>query len=179
LALALESPGEAATIYERLARDHVAGRRDWARLAGRWDQAAGRLHESAIAYQMASDAASSPADGVADALRAIDVLRDANDGAGALAAADRALGRWPSEPRLLDKAVTVALAEGRVSDAQRWGERLVAAFGQEESLVRRQIDVDVAAGDTPAALNLALGLADRRPDDLALRRRVAELATWS
>ena len=179
LALALESPADAAAIYERLARDNPRGRRDWARLAGRWYQAAGRLQQSATAYQMASDAAPSAADGVADALRAVDVLRAANDGAAALAAVDRALGRWPAEPRLLDKGVTVALAEGRVSEAQRWGARLVAAFGDEESIVRRQIDVDVAAGDTPAALSLALALADRRPDDLALRRRVAELATWS
>lgn len=178
LALALESPGDAAAIYERLARDNAHGRREWARLAGRWYQAAGRLHQSATAYQMASDAAASPADGVADALRAVDVLRAADDGAGALAAVGRALGRWPSEARLLDKGVTVALAEGRVSDAQRWGARLVALAG-DDAILRRQIDVDVAAGDTPAALALALALADRRPDDLALRRQVAELATWS
>jgi len=62
LGLALESPGDAAVLYDRLARQSAHGRPEWARLAGRWYQAAGRLRESAAAYQMASDAAGSPGD---------------------------------------------------------------------------------------------------------------------
>ncbi len=175
LALALESPGDAAVLYDRLARRAGSGRPDWARRAGRWYQAAGRLRESAAAYQMASDAAGSPD----DARQAIAMWRAADDGAAALSAADRALARWPSDPRLLDQAVTVALAQGRLAEAQRWGARLLALSGDQETVLRRQIDIDEAAGDTPTALTLTMALVDRHPGDLALRRRVAELATWS
>ena len=68
VALALESPGDAAAIYERLASQEPARRREWALLAGRWYRAAGHLPESAMAYLAASAAAGPHDDGAADLL---------------------------------------------------------------------------------------------------------------
>lgn len=179
VALALGSPADAAAIYDRLAREQPARRRDWALLAGRWYRAANRLPESANAYLTASAAAGERQDGAGDALAAVDVLRAANDGPRALAVLDQALARWPSERRLLDRAVTVALAQNDVKRAQGWGERLLSLDGRDEALLRRQLDVDLAAGDTIAALAIAQALVERHPEDVELRQRVAQVATWS
>ena len=179
LALALGSPADAAAIYERLAREQPARRRDWARLAGRWYRAANRLPESAAAYLVASAAASERQDGAADALTAVQVLRALDDGPRALEVTDRALARWPADRRLLDQGVTVALAQQDLDRAKSWGARLVAIDGRDQAILRRQLDVDLAAGDPPAALAIGLALVDQHPDDVGLRQRVAEIATWS
>ncbi len=113
VALALESPGDAAAIYERLASQEPARRREWALLAGRWYRAAGHLPESAVAYLAASAAAGPRDDGAADLLAAIDVLRATDDGARALQVIEQAIGRWPADRRLLARAVDLALAAER------------------------------------------------------------------
>ena len=113
VALALESPGDAAVIYERLASQEPARRREWALLAGRWYRAAGQLPESAMAYLAASAAAGPHDDGAADLLAAIDVLRATDDGARALQVIEQAIGRWPADRRLLARAVDLALAAER------------------------------------------------------------------
>jgi tetratricopeptide (TPR) repeat protein len=179
IALALESPADAAVIYERLAGENPSRRLHWARLAGRWYQAAGRLPESAAAYLTASGAAGEREDGAADALLAIDVLRAADNGAKALEVVGQALGRWPTDRRLLDRGITLALAQQDLVRAQGWGARLVAVASGDESILRRQVDIELAAGDTRAALGILLTLVDERPGDFALRRRVAEVATWT
>jgi tetratricopeptide (TPR) repeat protein len=179
VALAVGSPADAAAIYERLAREQPSRRRDWALLAGRWYRAADRLPESAAAYLTASAAAGERQDGAGDALMAVEILRAADQGAKALEVVEQALVRWPSERRLLDLGVTVALAQQDVTRAQGWGARLVALSGRDEALLRRQLDVDLAAGDTVAALAIAQALVERHPDDVELRQRVAQVATWS
>jgi tetratricopeptide (TPR) repeat protein len=178
-ALALGSPLDAAAIYERLAREQPARRREWALLAGRWYRAANHLSESATAYLEASAAAGARQDGAGDALAAVQVLRAADDGPRALAVIDQALARWPGDRRLLQQGVTLALAQQDLARAQGWGARLVALDGRDESTLRRQFDIDLAAGDTPAALAVGMALLDARPDDVTLRQRVAQVATWA
>jgi tetratricopeptide (TPR) repeat protein len=179
VALALESPADAAAIYERLASEQPTRRREWALLAGRWYRAAGRLPESAAAYLAASAAAGPSDDGPGDTVAALDVLRAADRGADALPVAGRALERWPADRRLLDRGVTVALAQGDVERAQSWGARLVALVPGNEPILSRQLDLDLAAGDNEAALRTLAALVERRPRDEALRRRMAEVATWA
>jgi tetratricopeptide (TPR) repeat protein len=179
VALALGSPADAAAIYDRLARDQPARRRDWALLAGRWHRAANQLPEAAAAYLVASGAAGERQDGAGDALTAIEVLRNMDQGPKALEVAEQALGRWPTDRRLLEQGVTLALAQQDLGRAQGWGTRLIALDGRNESILRRQLDVDLAAGDTPAALAIALALVEQHPDEIALRQRVAQVATWS
>jgi hypothetical protein len=179
VALALGSPADAAAIYDRLARTEPSRRREWALLAGRWYRAANLLPESAAAYLVASAAAAGRQDGAGDALTAIQVFRNLDQGQKALQAVDQALVRWPSDRRLLDEGVTLALAQNDLVRAQGWGARRVALDGRDESMLRRQLDIDLAAGDTAAALAIALALVEQHPDDVALRQRVAQVATWS
>ena len=179
VALALESPGDAAAIYERLASQEPARRREWALLAGRWYRAAGQLPESAAAYLAASAAAGPHDDGAADLLAAIDVMRATDDGARALQVIEPAIGRWPADRRLLARAVDLALAQNDVRRAQSFGARLVALAPGEDRVLSRQLDLDLAVGDNEAALRTLSALVERRPDDESLRRRLAQIATWA
>jgi tetratricopeptide (TPR) repeat protein len=179
VALALESPGDAAAIYERLASREPARRREWALLAGRWYRAAGHLPESAMAYLAASAAAGLHDDGAADLLTAIDVLRATDDGARALQMIEQAIARWPADRRLLARAVDLALARNDARRAQSFGARLVALAPGEDPVLSRQLDLDLAVGDNEAALRTLSVLVERRPDDQSLRRRLAQIATWA
>jgi tetratricopeptide (TPR) repeat protein len=179
MALALESPADAAAIYARLANDQPAQRRAWSLLAGRWYRAAGRLPESAAAYVAASAAAATPADGAADVALALDVLQAADKGGQALLMADQALQRWPSDRGLLERGITLALAENDVARAQGWGTRLVGLTPGDATVLSKQLDLDLAAGDNQAALRTLTALVERRPDDESLRRRLAEVASWA
>lgn len=179
VALALGAPADAAAIDDWLSRDQPARRREWALLAARWYQAAGRLPESAAAYLVASAAARDRQDGAHDALAAMETLQAADQGGKALEVAEQSLARWPANRSLLEKGVTLALAQQDVGRAKDWGTRLVALAGRDDATLRRQLEIDLAAGDTLAALAMAETLVDLHPDDVALRERVAQVATWS
>jgi tetratricopeptide (TPR) repeat protein len=178
-ALALESPADAATIYERLASQQPARRREWALLAARWYRAAGRLPESATAYLAASAAARPHEDGAADLLAAIDVMRATDEGRRALDVVEDAIARWPADRRLLQRGVDLALAQNDVHRAQSFGARLVALAPADDKALSRQLDLDLAAGDNEAALRTLTALVERRPEDEGLRYRLAQVATWA
>ena len=179
MALALESPADAAAIYERLANQQPARRHEWSLQAGRWYRAAGRLPESAAAYVAASTAAATPAEGAADTAVAIEVLQAADKGADALRVAELAIQRWPSDRALLERGIGLALAQNDVARAQGWNTRLVGLVPGDTTILSKQLDLDLAAGDNQAALRTLSALVERRPDDEALRRRLAQVASWA
>jgi tetratricopeptide (TPR) repeat protein len=179
LALALESPGDAAAIYERLASQDPAHRRRWALLAARWYRAADQLPESAMAYLAASDAAGARDDGAGDVIAAVDVLRATDARARALTVVEQALTRWPNDRRLLARGVELALAGSDVRRAQSFGMRLVALTPGDDGALARQLDLDLGAGDNEAALRTLSLLIERRPNDDGLHRSLAQVATWA
>jgi hypothetical protein len=178
-ALALEAPADAAELYERLAAIDTANRHDWLLRAARWRRAAGALGASVDLYLAAVSCA--PAEWAAreDMLMALEVLTAADRGAQALGAADGALGRWPTDRRLLDRGITLALAQGDGARAKRWSERLIQLGPDDDARLRRHLEVELGAGDVAAAFPVAERLVARHPEDAALRRRLAETATWS
>jgi len=178
-ALALEAPGDAAEIYERLSALDVTNRHDWLLRAARWRLATGALTASVDLYLAASRVA--PAEWAAreDVLHALEVLTSANRGKESLAAADTALGRWPTDRRLLDRGIALARAQGDGARAKRWSERLVALSPDDDAILRRHLDIELGEGDVPAAFTVATRLVARHPEDAALRRKLAETATWS
>ena len=127
-------PADAADIYERLSALDIANRHDWLLRAARWRLATGALTASVDLYLAASRAA--PAEWAAreDALRALEVLTSANRGKESLQAADAALGRWPTDRRLLDRGITLARAQGDGARAKRWSERLVALGPDDDAI---------------------------------------------
>ncbi len=178
-ALALEAPGDAAEIYERLSALDMTNRHDWLLRAARWRLATGALTASVDLYLAASRAA--PAEWAArdDVLRALEVLTSANRGEESLRTADAALGRWPTDRRLLDRGIILARAQGDGARAKRWSERLVALSPDDDAILRRHLDIELGEGDVPAAFTVASRLVARHPEDAALRRKLAETATWS
>ncbi len=178
-ALALEAPGDAAEIYERLASSDSANRHDWLVRAARWRLATGQLTASVNLYMAASQAA--PAEWAAreDVLRALEVLTSANRGLESLRAADAALGLWPTDRRLLDRAITLARAQNDGARAKRWSERLIELSPDDDTLLRRHVDIELGQGDVAAAFAVVTRLVSRHPEDASLRRQMAETATWS
>ena len=178
-ALALEAPGDAAEIYERLSALDIANRHDWLLRAARWRLSTGALTASVDLYLTASRAA--PAEWAArdDVFHALEVLTSANRGPESLRAADDALGRWPTDRRLLDRGITLARAQGDGARAKRWSERLVALGPEDDATLRRHLDIELGEGDVAAAFTVAARLSARHPEDAGLRRKLAETATWS
>ena len=178
-ALALEAPADAAEIYERLAALDAANQHDWLLRAARWRRATGALDASVALYQKASEVA--PAEWAAreDVLMAVEVLTAADRAARALDATDAALGRWPTDRRLLDRGVTLALARGDAGRAKRWSERLIQLGPDQDAWLRRHLDVELGSGDVATAFTVAQRLVARHPEDRALRRKLAETAMWS
>jgi tetratricopeptide (TPR) repeat protein len=178
-ALALEAPSDAAELYERLAATDPANRHDWLLRAARWRRASGALGASVDLYLAASHVA--PAEWAAreDVVLAVEALTAADRGAQALTATDTALGRWPTDRRLLDRGVTLARAQGDAALAKRWSERLIQLGPDDDLWLRRHLEVELGAGDVAAAFPVAERLVARHPGDLKLRRRLAETALWS
>ncbi len=162
-ALALEAPGDAAEIYERLSALDIANRHDWLLRAARWRLATGALTASVDLYLAASRVA--PAEWAAreDVLRALEVLTSANRGKESLQAADTALGRWPTDRRLLDRGITLARAQGDGARAKRWSERLVALGPEDDAILRRHLDIELGEGDVATAFTVATRLVGAPP----------------
>jgi tetratricopeptide (TPR) repeat protein len=178
-ALALEAPGDAAKIYERLSALDIANRHDWLLRAARWRLATGALTASVDLYLAASRVASAEWAAREDVVRALDVLTSAGRGKESLQAADTALGRWPTDRRLLDHGITLARAQGDGARAKRWSERLVALGPEDDAILRRHLDIELGESDVATAFTVATRLVARHPEDAVLRRRLAETATWS
>jgi Tetratricopeptide repeat len=179
LALALGAPSDAADLYQRLAAFDAPNRHDWLLRTAKWRRASGALDASAEAYFAAS--ACAPAEWAArdDVLAALEVLTAADRGADALKASEKALGRWPTDRRLLDRAVGFARAQQDSESAKRWSERLIQLAPDDDAALRRHLDIELGARDVGAAYLAATRLVELHPEDPALRRRLAEAATWS
>ena len=148
-----------------------------ARHAGAWRPA--RSPPASNLYLAASRAAPAEWSAREDTLRALEVLTSANRGKESLQAADDALGRWPTDRRLLDRGITLARAQGDGARAKRWSERLVALGPEDDAILRRHLDIELGEGDVATAFTVATRLVARHPEDAALRRKLADTATWS
>ena len=118
-------------------------------------------------------------DGPRLARLAMRALLAANEGKAGLAVARPLVERYPNDLELLEKAIRMAVAGGDLQSARRWGEQRVIAAGSSDEALRQQSDILLKAGDPVGALRVAKVLLERAPEDVALRRQVAQLARWS
>ena len=127
-ALALEAPGDAA---EMLRAPRGARQRQPARLAAaRGPLAPGdrRAHGQRQSLPGGEPGRAGRVGGARGRpARARGADRRPIAAAESLRAADAALGRWPTDRRLLDRGITLARAQSDGARAKRWSERLVAA----------------------------------------------------
>ncbi len=96
----------------------------------------------------------------------------------ALAAAGRFIEMFPGNLELLSVAVKLARAGNRTRLAQLWGRALLARNPNNPKLIAQQISIELAAGDTAAALELARRLIELQPDRIEPRERLAQISLW-
>ena len=97
----------------------------------------------------------------------------------ALAAAGRFIEMFPGNTELLNVAVKLARASNRTRLAQLWGRALLARNPNNPALIAEQISIELAAGDTAAALELARRLIELQPTRIEPRERLAQISLWA
>lgn len=119
----------------------------------------------------------------ADALRFAKLgllsLSAANKPELAMLTAGRYLQSFPGDPELLAAATKLAVANQKPNQARQWGRALLASRPGNPALLAHQIDIELAAGDQIAALELAQRLLSRHPDDHKQRERLIQLSLWN
>jgi tetratricopeptide (TPR) repeat protein len=200
--LQVGDPAEASVAYRRLATLDKPRRIEWLEKAARWSEAAGQPGQAARIYaeaslsvsggrhpaarpgagQAAGTAADMPKDlkeGARLGRLALRALVAANEGKAGLAVARPIVELFPDDLELLELAVRMAVAAGDLNIARRWGEQRVIAAGSSDQALAEQVDIHMKAGDPEGALRVARVQLQRAPDDVRLRRQVAQLARWS
>ncbi|MBI2779155.1 MAG: tetratricopeptide repeat protein [Gammaproteobacteria bacterium] len=183
LSLELGRPELATKLYARLAVADAAHRPAWLAEAARWALATRQPEQASHWYAQAVDATRNTKDSLAYALSALDALRAANQGARALQLARAYLQRFASNPggnpELLRRAQALALAGKEPLLARDWGRQLLAHTPADADAVAHQLNLELAARDLPAALQLAQRMVTLRPDDPRQHERLAQVAEWA
>ncbi|HYY51301.1 MAG TPA: tetratricopeptide repeat protein, partial [Myxococcales bacterium] len=161
-----------AFLPRRASLDDLAHAAGAARELGRPDLAA-RAEERAAALEP------DPRRVIELGLAALDSYRAADNGRDALRLAEKLADRFPSDRRVLDRALAIALAQNDPETARRLGERLLAVGGLDAVSLGRQLDLELAAGDLPAALITAERLVVVAPGDRRSQLTAARVAIWS
>jgi tetratricopeptide (TPR) repeat protein len=176
--LSIADPVGAAAAYERAAALDAPA-------APRWLEAAAGAHLQASApgaaggdLARAADLTSDPALSRRLAVAALAALTGANQGVQAMPAVTALVERH-RDPAVLEGAVKMALACGDLPHARQWGQERMALGGASDQLLSQQLDIQLGAGDPEGAYRIVQQLLARNPSDAALRRRTAQLATWT
>jgi hypothetical protein len=180
-ALALERPGLAATVLMRLAEmAPKAERAAHLAEAGRWFRAAGDGKRAALAYTRAANAEADDARAREDALAAIATLEADDLPCDAGSQASGYVGRWPQDAQILRRAVALASACGRTTEARDLGRALLALVGDDDDdELFAQVRRELHARDPRTALVLVQKLVHRHPGDANLRELEGHVAEWA
>ncbi len=179
LSLELGRQELATKLYVRLAAADAAHRPVWLAEAARWALAVDQPGQASRLYAQAADAERNTKDSLAYALSALDALRAANQGMAALQLARAYLQRFPGNPELLWRAQALALAGKEPLLARDWGRQLLALTPTDANAVAHQLNLELAARDLTAALQLAQRMVMLRPDDPHHHERLAQVAEWA
>ena len=139
----------------------------------------GRPDVAAHAHERAAAQAGDPQQAMALGLQALDAYRAAGQGAEALRLADMLVERFPAERTVLERAEAAALAQSDVERARRFGANLMWIGAVDPVSLARQLDLDLAAGDLAAAVQVTELLAARSPEDPRARLTAARVAGWA
>lgn len=110
---------------------------------------------------------------------AVDAYRAAESGDQALRLIEKLVDRFPAERDVLERALAVALAQNDGERARSFGERLLSVSAFDTVSLGRQLDLELAAGHLPGALDAAERLVAKAPRDRRSRATAARVATWA
>ena len=147
--------------------------------AARLAREVGHPDLAASAHERASALARDRQSAVASGIAALDAYRAADRGEEALRLAALLVERFPGERPLLDRAEAIALAQGNAALARRFGAQLIQAGAADPVSLGRQLDLDLAAGDLAAALDVAEHLAAASHGDRRSHATAANVAIWA
>lgn len=178
-ALALDRPDVAALLCERLAGTDPPARSAWLARAARHHLESGRPDRAAPLHAALAALERDPPRRREHARLALDAWVAADQGPRAIAEARRFLADLPAAPELLATAVRLALAQGRLAEARRWGRTLLSLRPDDRRQIERQLEMELAAEDLPAALVLIRRLLGLQGPDPHLAEQEARLAEWA
>lgn len=198
--LAAARPGEAALIFDQLALDLAAPpaaqevvardqrrrpRRPPGLLRGRRLRHGRDAHrrsavaEAPVSGREGRSGAVVDDDPKKDALRALQAYQWAGQGAQALQRARVFVERFPADQPLLRAALALALAQGDLALARRFGQRLLTLAPGDGAVRARLIQAALAAGQLDEALALAAQAVEREPAAAAAHLQLARVGEWT
>jgi tetratricopeptide (TPR) repeat protein len=110
---------------------------------------------------------------------AVDGYRAADRGGDALRLAESLVERFPAERTVVERALSIALAQNDAERARVLGERLISLGTADPVSLARQLDLELAAGDLTSAAATTERLVRASPDDLKSRLTAARIAIWA
>jgi len=179
ISLAVGRSDFAATLYERLVSADPSRATKWLALAAQNAVASGDPARAGGLYHRASVVCADDEQAHRYALLAIDSFRAADRGQAALSLASDLVERFPKSEALLKKLVQLALAQGDLTQARRWGRALSALAPGDLEVLAAQLKIELGANDLEAALSLAERLLAKAPEDDAVREQAARIAEWA
>jgi tetratricopeptide (TPR) repeat protein len=179
VSLQMGAPGYAATYYVIMAKRDVGNAWHWYAEAGRWSLAANRLGEAAAYYEKAYLHAPDPDTAAMLAEETLRVYEASVKVEQALIMIRRALERQPPDQRLLERGITMAIAQQQYGLAREWNLLYLQDHPNDLTALTRQIDLTVHAGLKEQALEYSRRYMSLESEDDTALRRHAELAEWN
>jgi len=180
IALELQNPRLGAEFFAEAAR--IAPRDEQARLlaaAGRWMRASGD-GARAVEYFREAEALEADRQSARDfAVSALDALEAENRVAEAANLAASFVDKYGDDAVILERAATLAAHANRVVVAREFGRRLLRLSPDNEELIKKQVRLELAAGDPRSALPLVTRLVAQHPTDVRWREVEARVAEWA
>lgn len=179
VSLQMGAPDYAATYYVIMAKKDVGNAWHWYAEAGRWSLAANRLEEAAAYYEQAYQLAPDPDTAAMLAEETIRVYEASMSVEQALVMIRRALDRQPPDHRLLERGISMAMAQQQFELARKWNLLYLQDHPNDLVALDRQIDLSVHGGHKKQALEFSKRYIDLDPENNVTLRRHAELAEWN
>ncbi|MGH8854144.1 MAG: tetratricopeptide repeat protein [Telluria sp.] len=176
---AMNVPGLTARVLQRMADATPAMQQQWLDLTAREFLANGAPLKAALAYRAIATHSQNP-----EPVRrkyaslALETYLASNDGDSALKFAELISASPDADREFMERAVTIARGQNKLVLAQQFGRQLLALAPDDPSLIMKQLDVELAANDLPAALSLSTRLLALAPNS-DHRERLAQIAEWN
>ncbi len=180
IALELQNPRLGAEFFVEAAR--IAPRGEQARLfaaAGRWMRASGDGARAVECYREAEGLEADRQSARDFAVSALDALEAEDRVTEAANLAVSFVNKYDDDAVILERAATLAAYANRVVVAREFGRRLLRLSPDNEELIKKQVRLELAAGDPRSALPLVTRLVARHSTDVRWREVEARVAEWA
>jgi hypothetical protein len=178
--LNLQAPASAATTYATLARRDPPQRQRWWQSQARWAIAAGDPGQAGGVYAQLQANADTPAQQRRYLQQAFDQYLAAGQGGRGVALLIKHMPLLDSQVlALIEQGLDVALAQLLPAQAQTLLARARELQPGNPKWLAKGFELQLALNDTQGAWASGQALLAQQPDDLALRRRVAQVGEWA